>query len=84
MDNCVYISAKKAEGLENLIEALDNTLPGKRRKIKVLIPFTDGKAVNEIQKLDSVISLDYTEHGTLIEFMADPKAISLYGKYIYE
>ncbi|MBO4897209.1 MAG: GTPase HflX [Clostridia bacterium] len=84
LDNCVYISAKKEDGLEKLIDALDNTLPGKRRKLKVLIPFTDGRAVNDIQLLGSIISIDYTENGTLIEFMADPKAISLYGKYIYE
>ena len=84
MENCVYISAKKHEGLDALMNELDNTLPGKRQKLKVLVPYTDGKAVNEIQLQGSIISLDYTENGTLIEFMADPKAVSLYGKYIYE
>ncbi len=80
-ETCVYISAKTGENTDALMNALDQTMPGKRSKMKVLIPYTLGKYVNEIQLLDSIISESYEPEGTLIEFMADATAKARYKEY---
>lgn len=80
-EKSVCISALTGEGTERLIELLDETLPGKRRRMKILVPYTDGSAANEVRRLDSIIAEEYTPDGVSIEFMADPKVYSDYKKY---
>lgn len=77
-EKSVFISAYTGNGIDSLIHAIDEVLPGKRIKMKILVPYTSGQIVNEVRRLDSILSEDYTPDGTLIEFMADPKAFSDY------
>lgn len=77
-EKSVFISAHTGNGVDALIQAIDEVLPGKRIKMKILVPYTSGQIVNEVRRLDSILSEDFTPDGTLIEFMADPKAFSDY------
>lgn len=77
----VFISAKSGEGIADLVRVLDETLPGRRKKMRVLVPYTDGGVVNEIRLLDSLISEEYTPDGILIKFMADARTRAIYTKY---
>lgn len=77
----VCISAKDGTGIDKLIEILDTELPGKRQEMKVLIPYCEGRLVNEIRLLDSLISEEYKPDGTEIVFMADAAAYAKYKKY---
>ncbi|MBQ7718194.1 MAG: GTPase HflX [Clostridia bacterium] len=77
----VFISAKSGEGIDTLIKELDYSLPGRRTKMRVLVPYTDGGATNDIRLLDSLISEEYTPDGVMLEFMADEKARSAFEKY---
>ncbi len=77
----VEISAKNGENLDKLIEAIEEALPGKKKKAVLLIPYTDGAVVSEIHENELIISTEYTEEGTLIEAMLDAVTKERYKKY---
>ena len=80
-EKSVFISAKSGEGMEKLIEIMDDTIPGKRKKMKILLPYAKGSVLNSIISSDCLLSNEYTENGILIEFMADAKAQSDYKEF---
>lgn len=80
-EKSVFISAKEGSGIDELIKVMDNTIPGKRRQMKILVPYSMGNVLNAIIGGDCLISNEYTENGILIEFMADAKAQSDYKEY---
>ena len=69
--NSVLISAKSGLHIDKLIKAIENTAPGKKQKIKVMIPFSEGALVSELHQTQKVISEDYTAGGTVMELMVD-------------
>ncbi len=77
----VEISAKKGENLDKLIEAIEEALPGKKKKAVLLIPYTDGAVVSELHENELILSTEYTEEGTLIEAMLDAVTKERYKKY---
>lgn len=80
-EKSVFISAKTGEGIDELIKIMDDTIPGKRRKMKILLPYTMGGVLNKIMSNDCLLSNEYTENGILIEFMADAKFQSDYKEF---
>ena len=67
--------------LDKLMEAIEDVLPGKKKKAKLLIPYTDGAIVSALHENEMIISTDYTEEGTLIEAMLDAVTLERYRKY---
>ena len=80
-EKSVFISAKEGSGIDELIKIMDTAIPGKRRLMKILVPYSMGNVLNSIISSDCLISNDYKEDGILIEFMADAKAQSDYKEY---
>lgn len=76
-ERSVYISAKSGDGIPALVAALDELLPGKRRKTEVLIPYTDGALLNVIRTEGELLNEEYTPEGTKVICMADE---ALYAK----
>ncbi len=70
-DMSVAISAKKRINIEKLMSAIESLAPGKKQKIKVLIPYTDANILNELHKTQKVINEEYTNDGIEVEFLAD-------------
>lgn len=70
-DRCVCISAKKKLGIDRLVDAISETAPGKRKKIKVLIPYDKGALVSELHQNQKVLSEEYVAEGTLMELLVD-------------
>lgn len=66
-ENTVFISAKKGEGLDELLSLLDDVTPGKLKNVRMLIPYSEGSILSELHRDGSVISEDYTEKGTMVE-----------------
>ncbi len=69
--NTVCISAKNNTGTDALLELLDLHLPGRRRKMHLLIPYANGNVLNMIRTSGDMISEEYTPEGILVECMAD-------------
>jgi GTP-binding protein HflX len=70
-DKTVYISAKSGDGLDDLMNAISDVSPGKKRRIEICIPYNEGALVNEIHEKHKVLSEEYTSEGTLMTILAD-------------
>lgn len=77
-ETSVFISAAQNRGIDELMTSLDELLPGKRRELTVLLPYSMGGAANEMREANALISEEYTPEGIKLSFLADP---SMYAKY---
>lgn len=80
--NAVCISAKNGMGVNELVEAIEDMLSSLTRKATFLFPFDAQSAVNSLYKSSTVLRTEYTEHGTLIEALADDKLLGRYRDYL--
>lgn len=81
---CVYISAKTHENLDKLIEALAEAAPGAKRRVKALIPYSEGQLVSELHDNQKVISESYVAEGTEMELLVDEKMYRRIHEYLIE
>ncbi len=78
----VFISAKKKEGLDELMRAIGEIAPGKKQEMKILIPYSDGSLVSELHSTQKVLSEEYTENGTVLVLLADSITYNKLRNYI--
>ena len=69
--NSVFISAKNGTGIDKLLKAIDDNLPVRIKKVKLLIPFAQAGLSSEIRTKATLISEEYTEKGILVEAIVD-------------
>ncbi len=67
----VMISAKSGLHKEKLLKAISDAAPGKKQRVKALIPFSEGNIINELHENQKVISEEYTAGGVVAEVMVD-------------
>lgn len=77
----VKISAKTGEGIEKLLEEIDNNLPLRLKKVKVLIPFANAGLANEIRTKGTLLSEEYESDGIKIEAIVDEQTYAKIGKF---
>ena len=82
-DGVVRISAKRGEGIPELLEAVAKALPQSAKKMKLLIPFTEGGLIADIRREGKVFSEEYTADGTLVDALVDVKLYSRVEQYKY-
>ena len=70
-ESCVKISAKTGEGIDRLLEAIENNLPVRMKRVSLLIPFPDAGIVSEIRGNGTLLSEEYTADGVEVEAIAD-------------
>ena len=70
-ESCVKISAKTGEGIDRLLEAIENNLPVRMKRVSLLIPFPDAGIVSEIRGKGTLLSEEYTADGVEVEAIAD-------------
>lgn len=75
--NSVHISAKKGEGIEKLLKAIEDNLPVRVKKVELLLPFSKGSLSAEIRQNGTLISEEYTAEGISVVGLVDE---SLYAK----
>ncbi len=66
-ESCVKISAKTGEGIDRLLEAIENNLPVRMKRVSLLIPFPDAGIVSEIREKGTLLSEEYTADGVEVE-----------------
>ena len=71
-----------ATNIDKLIEAIADTAPGKKQKVKACIPYSAGSLVNELHENQKVISEEYGENGTVMELMVDAQMYDKIREYI--
>ena len=76
-EDIVKISAARGEGMDQLLEAIENALGQSRHHITVTLPYSMGGMVDTLHSSAQVLGVDYTGEGILVETIVDP---ILYGK----
>ena len=78
----VRVSAVRREGLDGLLEAIQNALPVSKRRVKVLLPFDQIGLAAKIRADGVVESEEYTDQGLLVEGLADVSLLSALKDYL--
>lgn len=78
----VMISALKAVNLDLLLKEIENCLSVKSVEMTLLIPFSDGSAVNDARNSGKVLSEEFTENGTLLKARIPANIADRFSKYI--
>lgn len=80
----VEISAKSGKNLEKLIAAIESIVPGKKKEVTLLIPFSKGQLLSELHSIHTVLSEEYTEIGTRVSCLLDAQAYAKFRDYVSE
>lgn len=67
----VSVSALTGEGLDELIEKISDALPGKKKRIEVLIPYSDSGVAAKLHDGEVIYSEEYTDTGIKLDLLAD-------------
>lgn len=67
----VSVSAATGEGMDELIKTLEDALPGKKRELTLLFPYSESAAAARLHNTEVVLSQDYTDNGIVMRVMAD-------------
>ena len=76
-ENVVPISAKKGQGMENLLKSIESALGHSRHHVVVTLPYSMGGMVQTLHDGAQVLNVEYTDAGICVETILDP---ILYGK----
>ncbi len=77
----IYMSAKYSIGLDKLIELIEEVLSKGHVQCSLLIPYSDGAAVNTIQTHATVEAIEYLPEGVKIKATLSNRDYGHYKKY---
>ena len=80
----VEISAKEGTGIDRLLSRLEDLVPGKKKKITLLIPYSQGHIVSELHTNQTILEENYEANGTRITALLDAVAYSKYREFVTE
>ena len=78
----VMISAVKNEGIDRLLEVIEDSLPKTKARAILLVPFSEGHILGEIRKTGVVYSESYKENGTQLDALVDIDYLEKIKRYI--
>ena len=67
----IPISAKTGEGIGELLQAIDDNLPVRMKRVSLLIPFASAGLVSDIRGGGTLLSEEYTADGVAVEAVVD-------------
>lgn len=77
----IYLSAKNRIGMKELIELIEKKLSGGYRECRMLIPYTDGRAVSYLNENAVVQDVEYLEEGVRMRVNCRERDYRFYEKY---
>lgn len=80
----VFISARDGEGLNDLLMAVDKTLPPNRMRCRYLFPFSDMGKASLVREDSTIFSEEYTADGLLIDALCHIRTVEICKQYIVE
>ena len=80
-DSTVKISAKKAQGIERLLQVIAANLPETAKRMKLLLPYDKAGYTAKLRENGKVFSEDYTENGVLVDALVDQMLIKQMSQY---
>ena len=67
----IQISAKTGAGIDALLQAIEDNLPVRMKRVKLLVPFANAGIVSEIRSSGTLIDEEYTAEGVAVEAIVD-------------
>lgn len=80
----IYLSIRQKRGMDELIDMIINKIYSQYKKVKMLIPFSDGGVVSYLNEHATVMNTDYDEKGTILTVECTPAQYNKYKEYIIE
>lgn len=82
-DEYVFISAKTGYNNEQLLQKIESHINSNLKKVKLLIPFSNGEVINSLHKKYN-FDENYSEEGILVQIDITEEDYGRYNKYIVE
>lgn len=70
-ESYIKISAKTGAGVDTLLQAIDDNLPVRMKRVQLLVPFSNAGLVSEIREKGTLISEEYVAEGVSVEAIVD-------------
>ena len=83
-ENRIFISAKNQEGIRELMDSIQKTLPQEYRRVKMLVPFSKQSVSSYLMSQYQVDQMEYTEEGTSFYLTINHIDYQKYKEYILE
>ena len=80
-ENVVFISARTGQGIEQMLERLENIVSAGKRRVTYLIPNSDGGALNTLYRMATVESVEYGAEGMTVIALVDAKVRGMMRRY---
>ena len=82
ISGAVRISAKYAKGIDDLLKAVEDNLPKKLKRVKLLLPFDKAGIAARLRESAVLHSEEYTAEGIVVEVTVDELTYSRIKEYI--
>ena len=80
-DSTVKISAKKAQGIDRLLQFVAANLPETAKRMKLLLPYDKAGFTAKLRENGKVFTEEYTETGVLVDALVDQMLIKQMSQY---
>ena len=80
-DSTVKISAKKAQGIDRLLQVVAANLPETAKRMKLLLPYDKAGFTAKLRENGKVFTEEYTETGVLVDALVDQMLIKKMSQY---
>ncbi len=81
-EKCVFISALKGEGIEELAKSLEELLSGGKKRINITVPLSESAVVSTVYRCCEDVNAEYGDEFIKISAIADEKSAGQLKKYI--
>lgn len=69
--NTVKISALKGVGINSLLEAISENMPKTKKRVLLLLPFSEGSLANEVRVTSRILKEEYRAEGIFFDAIVD-------------
>ena len=69
--NTVKISALKKIGIEALLECISENMPKNKKRVLLLLPFSEGSLTNEVRTSSRILKEEYRPEGVFLDAVVD-------------
>lgn len=80
-ESCVRISAKNGTGIDELLQKIEDSLPVKFKRVRLLIPFANAGVISEIRAKCNLIKEEYVAEGIEVEAVVDEMIYSRVSEF---
>ena len=81
-EDCVCLSAKSGEGVQELVKKLSTILDRGSRRVSLLVPYSDAGITDLLNREASIERLEYTDGGIEADVTVPPEIFGRIKKYI--